>query len=116
MDSENVFNVEANTKTLDINVNANKNFELVIPGNITTGFSWYLKDYDTSLVKALNLKDKNSGEYVSDPAPPGYCGVPGKFHFKFQALNIGKGSLTFIHKRPWESSDVAKLAVNININ
>ena len=99
--------------------------ELVIEmkGNATTGFAWYLLtgEYSSSL-KALNLEsDGSAKDYVTDPNPQGFVGVPGKWLFKFMPLQKGTIRLEFEYKQSWiptpenrEERNITEITVEIN--
>jgi predicted secreted protein len=95
-------------------VEKGEQFDLIIGGNATTGYGWYLKEVDQKL-KALNLNEYKSADYVTDPHPEGFVGVPGKYHFKFEALEAGEAVLEFTYQRPWENDSFKKNIVKILI-
>ena len=80
---------------------------IILSGNPTTGFNWFLTNTEEAQeegVVPLNLNEFNSGEYIPDHNEPGVAGSGGKFVFKFRTENKVKGSfdLDFIYKRMWE--------------
>ena len=80
-------------------------FEVVLPGNPTTGYSWVL-DYKSDGVETI--KD----EYITDSDR---IGSPGNFIFTFQGKTKGRKYLTFIYKRPWEKDHVEEKTYSFTI-
>jgi predicted secreted protein len=97
-------------------VELGEQFNLVLTGNATTGYGWYLHNVDNKL-SALNMNQFNSGEYVTDiqDDEEEMCGAPGKFHFKFEALEVGEAELEFVYERPWNKELGKKTLVKIHI-
>ena len=100
------FKVPENIKKAKISVKENKEFELRLDGNPTTGYSWSilnaykLNDYD---IKPLNI----DGDYYQEKGYEDLQGHGGVFSFKF---NSGSASdknkvIKFVYKRPWEDSE-----------
>ena len=100
------FKVPENIKKAKISVKENKEFELRLDGNPTTGYSWSilnadkLNDYD---IKPLNI----DGDYYQEETYEKLLGHGGVFSFKF---NSGSASdknkvIKFVYKRPWEDSE-----------
>jgi len=73
---------------------------LKLDSNPTTGYYWYLKDIDASLV------DQLSEDYFADPAPEGVTGSGGHQMFVFEALRTGRANLKLSYER--SSQDVAE--------
>jgi len=73
---------------------------LKLDSNPTTGYYWYLKDIDASQL------DQLSDGYFADPAPEGMVGSGGHQLFVFEALSMGKSTLTLSYERSPE--DVAE--------
>ena len=94
----------------ELKVEDNKEFSIVLEGNPTTGYSWFMVNVDSvknsNVVQPLNLDQYNgSEEYIQDAHEPGLCGVGGRNVFKFKVNNgFGKElpKLVFEYKRPWE--------------
>jgi predicted secreted protein len=71
--------------------------EVVIPGNMTTGFSW---------AAALAEKDAALLQLVGEPAyatGSKLIGGGGTFAFTFKAVAKGEALLKLVYARPWES-------------
>jgi predicted secreted protein len=102
----------------NISAKMGSTFTIKIRGNPTTGYSWFLENrtnLNTSLIQALNLSEHGSADYVTDPSEPGMVGVGGYYYFRFSALAAGDAQLVFVHKRPWETSPLKTVTVNVSI-
>lgn len=76
-------------------------FTIAIPGNPTTGYSWYLKNYDTKLIQPISHK------YIANKNRK-LLGAPGTFEFVFKVLPQGfivpqSTDVEFVYARPWMS-------------
>jgi predicted secreted protein len=81
-------------------------------GNSTTGFVWILSNTQhLEKVKALNLDEKNSGEFYSRD---GILGAKEIYHFKFESIEAGNDVLIFKYQRPGDK-DKPKTTKSINI-
>ncbi|KAG4104591.1 hypothetical protein H8356DRAFT_1028308 [Neocallimastix lanati (nom. inval.)] len=97
----------------DLDVNENSSFNIILNGNPTTGYSWFLENVDelraSNIIEPINLDEHNgSKNYISDANKNAMCGVGGVFVFKFKANKANRKEipkLSFIYKRPWESGD-----------
>ena len=94
----------------ELKVEDNKEFNISLQGNPTTGYSWYMANVNdvknSNLIEILNLDEYNgSKDYIQDPHKQGMCGVGGVFNFKFKVKNPANKEfpkLLFEYKRPWE--------------
>lgn len=81
---------------------------LKLDSNPTTGYYWYLKDIDASLV------DQLSDDYFADPAPEGITGSGGHQMFVFEALRTGKADLKLSYERsPQDVADTLTLKIKV---
>ena len=81
---------------------------LKLDSNPTTGYYWYLKDIDASLV------DQISEGYFADPAPEGTAGSGGHQMFVFEALATGKADLVLSYERsPQDVAETLKLKIKV---
>ena len=94
----------------ELKVEDNKEFYVLLDGNPSTGYSWYMANSETvknsNIIEFLNLNEYNgTKDYVKDAHEPGMLGYVGKFWFKFK-VNNGAGKelpkLAFEYKRIWE--------------
>ena len=102
---------------VEISIRSNQKFEIVIDGNLTTGYNWVLANGNESnlLVKPLNLCENNTGEYFKKNHPPGWCGGGGALHFKFEPIKVGVQELKFVYKRSWNNEVAAELNTRVTI-
>lgn len=78
-----------------IRAKAGDKFEIKLPGNIATGYSWALASpADTQYVQL----DKQAYEESDDKID----GKPGMDVFVFNALKQGKTTLEFVYRRPFD--------------
>ena len=85
------FTDPANLTTVTLRPGGQLNLKL--DSNPTTGYYWYLKDIDASLV------DQLSEVYVADPAPERVVGSGGHQLFVFEALRPGEADLKLSYER-----------------
>ncbi len=109
-----------------IPLKSGQKFTIELEGNPTTGYSWFLhtpeKLQESNLLKPLNLKDNNTGDYYSlgnknnKQEEIERVGTGGIFHFKFIAgKKNGHEKLSFIYKRPWSEEDRIKKSINVKV-
>lgn len=104
----------------DITAKAGDTFTIKIRGNPTTGFGWFLENrdnLDNSVIQPLNLNEHGSSrDYITDEHPEGMVGVGGYYYFKFKGMKAGANvTLRFVNKRPWETSAIRSVDVNVNL-
>ena len=110
-----------NNKVFISSLTMNQTLVIKIHGNPTTGYGWYLENYqnlNSSGLNPLNLNEYGStDEYKTDPHPAGFVGVPGSYYFRFQPIKSQVSlNLVFINKRPWmPEEDVKRVVVTVNI-
>ncbi len=81
---------------------------LKLDSNPTTGYFWYLKDMDSTLVELV------SEDYYSDPAPEGMTGVGGHQLFVLKGLAKGKTTVTLSYERsPEDVSQTLELPIKV---
>ncbi len=73
-----------------------RTFEIVLPSNPTTGYSW------TLLSDQPNVVENQSHQYVADAS--GRVGVGGRTTWTLKARSHGEAILTFTYQRPWEEN------------
>ena len=102
---------------IDITVKENTEFELKIKGNPTTGYNWYILNYDElPNLDIICLNKDNTGEFIYDPNQVGIIGVGGTFTFRFKvnSHNNNFKTIKLIYKREWEENP-NDLIVYINV-
>lgn len=101
---------EKSNETIEITLN--KKYEICLPGNPTTGYSW-----NCSLPENKNVLKLKDSDYKQNDAPIGYAGVPGVYYFTFIGENKGTEKISCVYKRSWETSDSDKTEeVNVTVN
>ena len=69
-------------------------FQVSLPSNPSTGFSWVVDIENPEIVQML------SKSYVANKS--GRMGVGGDTRWVFQADGVGKSNITFSYQRQWE--------------
>jgi inhibitor of cysteine peptidase len=74
--------------------------EVVLPGNMTTGFAWVatLAGEDAAL-----LVQDGEPAYAEQSTDPKVVGAGGTFTFKFKAATAGQATLKLVYERSWEN-------------
>lgn len=75
-----------------------RSFEIVLPSNPTTGYSWTVTIEDVHVVQNV------SHEYVADRS--NRVGVGGNTTWSLQTRSAGKTAVTYLYQKSWEK-DVA---------
>jgi len=92
---------------------------LKFESNPTTGYNWYIENSETlkssKVLQALNLNEKNGGEYQENDNPNHLTGMGGNAYFKFRGLNRGKQSIQFRYKRVWETEPLYTIMVDVDV-
>jgi inhibitor of cysteine peptidase len=74
-------------------------FQVILEGNITTGYGWTAVKVPAGLVQVGEV------QYVNPEVKPGDRPMPGRggrFVFTFKAKSVSHGALSFAYARPWE--------------
>ena len=109
--------IPVDISNLDIKIKENTEFELKIKGNPTTGYNWYILNYDElPNLDIICLKKDNTGEFIYDSNQVGIVGVGGTFTFRFKvnSHNNNFKTIKLIYKRDWENNP-NDLIVSINV-
>jgi predicted secreted protein len=111
------FSIPQSQSEMNIQVQKSEPFVLIMNGNMSTGYCWYLKSENIDKkLKPLNLDSHNSSsEYKINTHPEGYVGVPGKWFFRFEPLEQGDIDLDFTYERAWEKGHGYSTKVHVNI-
>ena len=81
-----------------IELRADDTLEVILDGNPTTGFGWYVASADTAVLRQVGEWEyKGSTDLI---------GSPGKLTLHFEAGDPGRTTLKLVYHRPWEK-DVA---------
>ena len=109
--------IPVDISNLDIKIKENTEFELKIKGNPTTGYNWYILNYDElPNLDIICLNKDNTGEFIYDPNQVGIVGFGGTFTFRFKvnSHNNNFKTIKLIYKRDWENNP-NDLIVSINV-
>jgi predicted secreted protein len=87
----------ANAAQKMLTLKANSRFSILLPSNITTGYSWNL----VSPGKSQNVE--NTGHLYVPPTVSS-PGAGGEERWSFQASQAGTTTLQFAYRRPWEKN------------
>ena len=87
---------EKETETELIRARVGEPFTIALPSNPTTGYTWTM-DYDNVLLRA------EDAEFQPSASNSIRLGAGGTFVFAFTPLRIGKTTISFVYKRPWEN-------------
>jgi inhibitor of cysteine peptidase len=88
-------------KGSQVEVTVGQQILITLDGNPSTGYSWEVKDLDTSLLEQV-------GEAEFESSAPSLLGSGGTLTLTFKALQTGTTMLTLVYHRPWET-EVAPL-------
>ncbi|MDP7005280.1 MAG: protease inhibitor I42 family protein [Phycisphaerales bacterium] len=80
----------------EIVVSANRTFEIVLPSNRSTGYTWNLE------INHPEVISKISDKYIADKS--GRVGVAGETIWTLKSRNNGDANLTFSYQRPLEEN------------
>ncbi len=88
----------------------NNEFVIKLKSNHTTGYSWFLKEYDNSFFKPIS--------YTYEPGTGKVAGAPGldvwRFKVSADAFKVPQQrNIEFAYSRPWDGNDSAKQVVFI---
>ena len=81
----------------DVQLKPDEIYTITLPANPTTGYQWQIRQ--GKVPPCLKFLRK---EYKSDEATDDIVGVGGQAIFIFQAVEKGKGQVTFDYIRTWE--------------
>lgn len=102
----------------NIDTNSTTVIDLLIPGNPTTGYGWYVKSPERMqrrYITPLNLNKENSTDTYSSRANVNLLGAGGIYDFKFLTISSGNTELVFEYKRPWEREAIRNVTARLTI-
>lgn len=123
--------------TKEIKANANSDLIIKLKGNPTTGYSWYLQNYNEVItnfpnyLKPVNMTEvnglyttelyesNNNAEINSDTSEGMMTGVGGTYLFQFSPTGVAFEDihLKFIYMRNWESeSNTSNSFVDVSVD
>jgi len=86
----------------------NQNFQITLPGNPTTGYSWNIISIDPKTTKQVDKK-----EYEPDSER---IGAGGHVRFRFKATGKGKTVLKLAYYRVWEKNVPYAKTFTVNLS
>src|SRR5512137_1029498 len=84
-----------------INANLDKEFNIALESNPSTGFEWWTK-FDPNYLTLLN------STFISGNEKSEMLAVPGKQMFSFNARCAGNTDVIMLLLRPWENGTIAE--------
>lgn len=68
--------------------------------NPSTGYGWAIDTQASSNLSLLDVEDRGFSKQADDKA----IGAPGIHRWSVRATSPGNASITFVYRRPWETS------------
>jgi inhibitor of cysteine peptidase len=87
---------DPNTITGNISAKVGESFNITLPSNLTTGYSWRMDELKPGVVKF------DDSDYKPTNTAQGVVGSGGEEIFKFTAVGAGRVEINFEYVRPWE--------------
>ena len=79
-----------------VNLGNDDPFEIELVGNASTGYSWQVMPYDSTVIKQIGKPEFN--------AKDDRIGSAGLITFKFQTIADGQTDLQLVYSRKWEEN------------
>lgn len=100
--------IYSENKTAIVVTSETPQFTIQLPSNPTTGYSWFLREYDSHLLAPVShVFQKQTDERLGSPKIETWV-----FRIKKSAFLVPKQtSILFIYVRPWEAKPPAKVAL-----
>lgn len=76
----------------------------------STGYGWAIDAQASSNLSILRIDDRGFSHNAGDKPQPG---APGVHRWNVQATSPGNASITFVYRRPWESSVARRHQVEV---
>ncbi|RLD78865.1 MAG: hypothetical protein DRJ10_09680 [Bacteroidetes bacterium] len=100
------FTIDDNGKT--VNLTIDDPFEIDLAGNASTGYSWQILPYDSTVIKQVGKPEFKSND-------SGAVGSGGIITFKFQTVADGQTNLRMVYGRKWEQNVPAAKSFEMKI-
>lgn len=84
---------------------------VLLPGNMTTGYSWAIARVEGAAVQAAG-----EVQYTAKPHQPGMVGGGGTFEASFRVVEKGKATVTMEYRRPWEKDTPAEKKFTVTLD
>ncbi len=78
--------------------------------NPTTGYRWAIDAQASSNLSIVHIDDRGFSHKGGDKPLPG---APGVHRWSIEAATPGNASITFVYRRPWESSVARRYQVEV---
>ncbi len=99
MSCQGPYTAENNGKTITLSID--DPFEVELVSNPSTGYSWDVVSYDSSVIIQV-------GKPVSESSNSGAVGSPGKVTYNFKAVADGQTTLEMVYRKGWEPNSVSR--------
>ena len=116
-----IVEVEEGTKNVSLKVKKGEIFQIKLKGNPTTGYSWFLVNYEivnkNEIIKPTNLNEHLSAQFVPCNRHDEILGAGGDFVFEFEVLKSSNviENLNFSYRRPWVKNNNKEPDVIVSI-
>jgi inhibitor of cysteine peptidase len=90
------FTMDDNGKT--VNLSTYDPFEIDLSANASTGYSWQILPYDSTVINQVGKPEFKSNN-------DGAIGSAGVITFKFKTVGDGQATLKMVYKRKWEENE-----------
>ncbi len=94
-----------------ITLNVGDTLCILLSGDPSTGYAWYVDSVDSTVLNRLTLirKDQkaNKSQKVGGPSP---------FYFDYRAISPGHSAIRIVYKREWERDIPPARIFNLNLN
>jgi inhibitor of cysteine peptidase len=87
-----------------------RKIEVRAAGNMTTGYSWAVKE-----IKGDAVKSGGEVKYAPAPAAPKMVGSGGTFTIPLEAVKAGKADVILVYARPWEKDQPPASSVTLTL-
>ncbi len=99
------FTIDDNGTT--VNLGIDDPFEIELVGNASTGYSWQVMPYDSTVIKQVGEPEfKSKDDRV---------GSAGLITFKFQTIADGQTDLILVYSRKWEENKPPAKTFNMKV-
>lgn len=80
-----------------VNLSNDDPFEIELEGNASTGYTWQVMPFDSSVIKQVGEPEFKAND--------GRIGSGGMITFKFQTIADGQTDLLLVYHRRWEKNE-----------
>lgn len=107
-----LFQISINDKGRNFNFAVDKQFQIVLPANHTTGYQWEVSDLSEGNLELVSNDYGLSDEYSED-----IVGAGGEETFVFKVLAVDRSRIVMKYLRSWDELDVAnEFSISVNGN